>query len=95
MYSTKMHNICIKADLINRFEVIPLYVWKVLQSLMWSTFAVDIVGFFFHKYDSIELSYPPLYSMLNKTPPHTLGENELKFLVRLKIGGKSYILKNV
>ena len=28
------------------------------------------------------------------TPP-TLGENELKFLVRLKIGWKSYILKNV
>ena len=25
----------------------------------------------------------------------TLGENELKFLVRLKIWGKSYILKNV
>ena len=25
----------------------------------------------------------------------TLGENELKFLIRLKIEGKSYILKNV
>ena len=27
--------------------------------------------------------------------PSTLGENEMKFLIRLKIWGKSYILKNV